>query len=668
MKAKKAFALLFSISMGISSFSITANAKELTEQQIQQIVQADTEQNTTEEQQIIDTKQNTTDEQQTTDTEQNTANEQQTTNTEQNTANEQQTTNTEQNTTNEQQTTDTEQNTAKKQQTEMTKRTVTIQFDANGSQGTVPEGATISTGEEIEIVSTLTKENYFFAGWALQKENTDILFTPNEKITVQKLPELENVTLYAVWVEVKPCQVLYDLGNGELIREYTQTGTFPQNIPYENQKGNQIIHWKNAQNDIVDVTSQMIMDNTIYYAVYEQQSSLLETEKHIKYMDGDNGNFYPNKALTRAEACQILYTLLKQKQTPQKTFSDVPEQEWYAQAVLTLATMGLVEGYGEDFQPQKEMTKAEFFAILNRIYPSDGTILTFDDVPSEHWALEAISNAVKRGWIDGEGNIYPDNTIKRQEVAVILNKVLNRKADKNIITDNAVREFFDVSPTDWAYYDILEASVEHEYQYTEPNEIWTSFQKEILNIPSGLYSSNGTLYYVQENGTLARNKTIDGFTFDAYGKYTTNSEVLDKKLSEIIQSNTNTTMTQHQKLKVVHEYVRDNYKYLKRPLVQKGQTDWEQQYALDMLDMQKGNCYSFAALYYYLAKQIGYDAHAVIGTVGKEHSPHGWVEIVMDGTTYIFDAEMEMAYQMRGIQYDIFQKTYDNAPFLYIKW
>ena len=154
MKAKKAFALLFSISMGISSFSITANAKELTEQQIQQIVQADTEQNTTEEQQIIDTKQNTTDEQQTTDTEQNTTNEQQTTNTEQNTAKEQQTTNTEQ-------TTDTEQNTVKKQQTEMTKKTVTIQFDANGSQGTVPEGVTISTGEEIEIVSTLTKENYF---------------------------------------------------------------------------------------------------------------------------------------------------------------------------------------------------------------------------------------------------------------------------------------------------------------------------------------------------------------------------------------------------------------------------------------------------------------------------------------------------------------------------
>ena len=639
MKAKKALAVLFTLSISINSLPITASAQEITQQRKEDIQTEQSEQFTIDTEVEQQTLENTEAEKQTPELE---------------------------NTEAEKQTPEPE-NTTNEQQTKV--KTITIQFDINGAEGTPPENITITTGEEFAPeYRTMTKENHFFAGWAL--ENTDILFTVNEKITVQKLPDdvTENITLYAVWQEVKPCQILYDLGNGELIREHTQTGILPQNIPHENQNGNQIIQWKNAQGDVVDVSSQIITDNTIYYAVYEQQSSLLETVKHIKYMDGDNGNFYPDKALTRAEACQILYTLLKQKQTPQKTFTDVSENDWYANAVCTLATMGLVEGYGEDFQPQKEMTRAEFLAILNRIYPYDGTIQTFADVPGEHWAAQAISNAVEKGWIYGEGNIYPDNTIKRQEVAVILNKVLNRKADKNIIAENTVREFFDVSPTHWAYYDILEASVAHEYQYTEQYEVWTSFQKETLNIARGLYSKNGTLYYVEQNGSLARNKTIDGFTFGADGKYTTNSEILDNKLSEIIQSHTNSNMTQEQKLKVVHEYVRDNYNYLKRPFVQKGQTDWEKQYALDMLDMQKGNCYSFAALYYYLAKQIGYDAHAVIGTIGHEHSPHGWVEIAMDGTTYIFDAEMEMAYRKRGIYHDIFKKTYDNAPFLYIKW
>ncbi len=639
MKAKKALAVLFTLSISINSLPITASAQEITQQRKEDIQTEQSEQFTIDTEVEQQTLENTEAEKQTPELE---------------------------NTEAEKQTPEPE-NTANEQQTEV--KTITIQFDSNGAEGTPPENITIATGEEFEPeYHTMTKENHFFAGWAL--ENTDILFTVNEKITVQKLPDdvTENITLYAVWQEVKPCQILYDLGNGELIREHTQTGILPQNIPHENQNGNQIIQWKNAQGDVVDVSSQIITDNTIYYAVYEQQSSLLETVKHIKYMDGDNGNFYPDKVLTRAEACQILYTLLKQKQTPQKTFTDVSENDWYANAVCTLATMGLVEGYGEDFQPQKEMTRAEFLAILNRIYPYDGTIQTFADVPGEHWAAQAISNAVEKGWIYGEGNIYPDNTIKRQEVAVILNKVLNRKADKNIIAENTVREFFDVSPTHWAYYDILEASVAHEYQYTEQYEVWTSFQKETLNIARGLYSKNGTLYYVEQNGSLARNKTVDGFTFGADGKYTTNSEILDNKLSEIIQNHTNSNMTQEQKLKVVHEYVRDNYNYLKRPFVQKGETDWEKQYALDMLDMQKGNCYSFAALYYYLAKQIGYDAHAVIGTIGHEHSPHGWVEITMDGTTYIFDAEMEMAYRKRGIYHDIFKKTYDTAPFLYIKW
>ncbi|MEY8320733.1 S-layer homology domain-containing protein [Lachnospiraceae bacterium 46-61] len=680
MKAKKALALLFAMSISVNALPITANAQEITQQQTEDTQTEQLEQITTDKQQTSETEnaksrqqipeiENVESGQQTPEIE-NTENQQQTPETE-NIEDKQQTPEPE-NTEDKQQTPKTE-NTENNKELELVQKTITIQFDKNDAKGTAPENIIISTGEEIPVESnTMTKENYFFVGWALQKEYTDILFTANEKITVQKLPDdvIENITLYAVWEEVKPCQILYDLGNGELIREHTQTGMLPQNIPYENQNGNQIVQWKNAEGDIVDVTSQIITDNTIYYAVYEQQSSLLETVKHIKYMDGDNGNFYPNKALTRAEACQILYILLKQKQTPQKTFTDVSENDWYANAVCTLATMGLVEGYGENFQPQKEMTRAEFLAILNRIYPYDGTIQTFADVPGEHWAAQAISNAVKKGWIYGESNIYPDNTIKRQEVAAILNKVLNRKADKNTIdsAENGVREFFDVSPTDWAYYDILEASVAHEYQYTEPNEIWTSFQKETLNLPSGLYSKNGTLYYIDEYGNLAKNKTIDGFTFNEYGKYTTNSEILDNKLSEMIQNNTNNTMTQEQKLKVVHEYVRDNYNYLKRPFVQKGQTDWEQQYALDMIDMQKGNCYSFAALYYYLAKQIGYDAHAVIGTIGHEYSPHGWVEIDMDGTTYIFDAEMEMAYQKRGIYYDIFKKTYDNAPFLYIKW
>ncbi len=95
------------------------------------------------------------------------------------------------------------------------------------------------------------------------------------------------------------------------------------------------------------------------------------------------------------------------------------------------------------------------------------------------------------------------------------------------------------------------------------------FPKEGLNIPSGLYSKNGTLYYIEENGDLARNKTIGNFTFNENGIYTTNHTELDEKLSEIVRLHTMDDMEQEQKLRVLYDYVRDDYRYIKRPFVQK---------------------------------------------------------------------------------------------------
>ena len=558
----------------------------------------------------------------------------------------------------------------------------TILFDNNGGEGTTPESITLANGDVFVFFEKvdITKQGFVFMGWDIVPDSTEPLFEREKEIVAEKLPatEEQNITLYAVWKEVQDCQILYDLGDNEIIREYTKTGELPQNIPTQNKEGKQIIARKNADDETVELAEQVALKNAAYFAVYEQaeqmivppEQNLLETEKHIPYMNGSDGNFYPEKALTRAEACQILYILLKQKPQPSKTFSDVSPDKWYASPVCTLASMGLLEGYGENFEPDREMTKAEFLAVLNRIYPSDtATAQTFLDVPAEHWAFSAICNAAQKGWINTQENVFPDDTIKKQDVAVILNQVLHRTADKNTI-DNAdtIKEFFDVPSTHWAYYDILEASVVHEYQKTDATEVWTTFQKEGLNLAPGLYAKNGTLFCVEESGHLARNKKVGNFTFDENGYYTTGYPILDEKLSEIVRTQTDESMTQEEKLHALHNYIRDNYRYLKRPFVSRGQVDWEAEYAIPMLEMNKGNCYSFAALYYYLAKQIGYDAQTAIGTIGHNHAPHGWIEIGMDGTTYLFDAEMEMAYRLKGQYYDIFKKTYHNAPFIYIKW
>ena len=55
-------------------------------------------------------------------------------------------------------------------------------------------------------------------------------------------------------------------------------------------------------------------------------------------------------------------------------------------------------------------------------------------------------------------------------------------------------------------------------------------------------------------------------------------------------------------------------------------------------------CFSFSSLFCLLARNIGQPAYTVIGGLGKNASPHGWVEIMLDGNNYMFDPQLEWSY------------------------
>lgn len=62
-------------------------------------------------------------------------------------------------------------------------------------------------------------------------------------------------------------------------------------------------------------------------------------------------------------------------------------------------------------------------------------------------------------------------------------------------------------------------------------------------------------------------------------------------------------------------------------------------------DKGKGNCYVMAATFCEMARLLGYDARQISGRVplgyegDGDYGPHSWVEIDMDGTTYVFDPD-----------------------------
>ena len=209
-------------------------------------------------------------------------------------------------------------------------------------------------------------------------------------------------------------------------------------------------------------------------------SDWLITGDHILYLNGYGQDLFgPTDNLTRAQAAQLFYNLLLEKDVPVAvSFTDVPADAWYAEAVHTLASLGIVEGVGGGlFDPERSITRAEFTVIAMR-FAQPNVIDTdiFPDVSRNDWFYEQVVSAVQYGWINGyaDGTFRPNETITRAEVAAIVNRMLGRSADRTYVDAHAneLTQFTDVSPYYWAYYDIMEAANAHDHIKKDGTEIW----------------------------------------------------------------------------------------------------------------------------------------------------------------------------------------------------
>ncbi len=208
-------------------------------------------------------------------------------------------------------------------------------------------------------------------------------------------------------------------------------------------------------------------------------AAMLTVDDHIVYMEGyEDGEFRPNNDITRAEVAQIFYRLLKDKNIEiSKTFEDVADDAWYAEAVKTLASTGILNGTSDTkFEPARAITRAEFTAVCTRFAKEATGTVTFPDVPEDHWAYKNIATAAEYGWIVGDenGNFNPNDNITRAEAATIVNRMLERLGDFKAINSGEAKKFPDVSESFWGYNEIAEATSDHAHDYDDEkvHEIW----------------------------------------------------------------------------------------------------------------------------------------------------------------------------------------------------
>lgn len=195
-----------------------------------------------------------------------------------------------------------------------------------------------------------------------------------------------------------------------------------------------------------------------------------------------DGTVHPNGQITRAEVATIFFRLLRDEVrdgafTTSNSYSDVAYGKWYNNPISTMSALGIITGYPDgNFKPNKPITRAEFAAIAARFDETQsGKSATFSDVIG-HWAAKEIGIAYYNDWIKGypDGTFKPDQNITRAEAMTLINRVLERKPESpaDLLTNmNKWTDNMDTSK--WYYLDVQEATNSHGYTRKTFNyELW----------------------------------------------------------------------------------------------------------------------------------------------------------------------------------------------------
>ena len=214
--------------------------------------------------------------------------------------------------------------------------------------------------------------------------------------------------------------------------------------------------------------------------------------------------------------------------------------------------------------------------------------------------------------------------------------------------------FYDsgVMETGWTYYKnnwyylspYGDMSV-NEWNYINSN--WYHFDQNGI-MQTGWFLYNGNWYYLypannnagKSIGAMAQNTTIDGYFISQDGIWI-NDEAYQGAYSVLNQVGWNLWSAYNWSANL--PYV--NYSNDPSP----GSRD----FAIHGFQTKTGDCYVMAATFYYMAKALGYDAHQIAGYVplrGGGQGVHSWVEIDMDGSTYVFDPDFTHETKRNGYQ------------------
>ena len=150
----------------------------------------------------------------------------------------------------------------------------------------------------------------------------------------------------------------------------------------------------------------------------------------------------PSLAPTTEPSAEPLPTPVPEKEE-KYAYTDLPQEHWANEAVMFLSKQNppVISGYENGaFYPDRRITRAEFVKLVINAFKFDTQTAecTYKDVEANSWYYKYIAAAEKAGVVTGneDGAFNPDKEISRQDMAVMLHRVLEIK----LISLNAIKE------------------------------------------------------------------------------------------------------------------------------------------------------------------------------------------------------------------------------------
>ena len=436
---------------------------------------------------------------------------------------------------------------------------VKVIYDANGGTGTVVDpDSPYAPGTNITVESDqgISREGWHFVAWNLERDGSGDTYHPGDTYLLEK-----DTTFYALWATDMAVLKITKTSTGATVPDsakFVITGTpkasgvtfDPVTVTYADIKagtyaltvpaGTYTVTEDRNSASLPLYTLYISGDNatakevpagaTVTFGINNRyvetiippspptppEPPVLNKKDHFAYIIGDNrGLVEPDASISRAEVATIFFRLLTdasraQLWTQANGFSDVDLEDWYNNAVSTMARGGIIVGYPDGtFRPDAPITRAEFATMAVRFFRDNHiAIPRFTDVAG-HWAEQYIYLAAEKGLIVG----YPDNTfrpdapITRAEAMTIINRLLERHPHKDRLLQNMIRWPDNMNTNAWYYAEVQEATNSHIYvlegdgyeswQELLPVRDWAAFEKAwstAYSAPNPGDVVNGDLY------------------------------------------------------------------------------------------------------------------------------------------------------------------------------